>query len=149
MARNANETGVGDDNSFNFSWRMFTSWDYLIGNPETADNKFASITTSFKVSVTDCWWCRIEVYAIYWYNISSSIAAGGDLRGAREPKGWQHPPNSFSSCAGQLSGLVLLSRKRIPHLLCCASLAEVCPRRTGESHLVGKERGIREMSDRE
>ncbi|XP_062418393.1 transmembrane channel-like protein 1 isoform X4 [Pungitius pungitius] len=51
MARNANESGVGDDNSFNFTWRMFTSWDYLIGNPETADNKFASITTSFKVSV--------------------------------------------------------------------------------------------------
>lgn len=49
MARNANESGVGDDNSFNFSWKMFTSWDYLIGNPETADNKFASITTSFKV----------------------------------------------------------------------------------------------------
>lgn len=53
MARNANETGVGDDNSFNFSWKMFTSWDYLIGNPETADNKFASITTSFKVSAAD------------------------------------------------------------------------------------------------
>ncbi|KAH1178184.1 hypothetical protein KIL84_011886, partial [Mauremys mutica] len=49
MARNANEnTGDGDDNNFTFSWKMFTSWDYLIGNPETADNKFASITTSFK-----------------------------------------------------------------------------------------------------
>lgn len=50
MARNANETGVGDDNSFSFSWKIFTSWDYLIGNTETADNKFASITTSFKVN---------------------------------------------------------------------------------------------------
>ncbi|XP_019466050.1 transmembrane channel-like protein 1 [Meleagris gallopavo] len=50
MARNANEEGGGDDTSFNFSWKMFTSWDYLIGNPETADNKFASITTSFKVN---------------------------------------------------------------------------------------------------
>ena len=49
MARNANETGGGDENSFNFSWKTFTSWDYLIGNSETADNKFASITTSFKV----------------------------------------------------------------------------------------------------
>lgn len=49
MARNANDDGGGDDTSFNFSWKMFTSWDYLIGNPETADNKFASITTSFKV----------------------------------------------------------------------------------------------------
>jgi len=53
MARNANESGIGDDNSFNFSWKMFTSWDYLIGNPETADNKFASITTSFKVIAAD------------------------------------------------------------------------------------------------
>ncbi|XP_049906857.1 transmembrane channel-like protein 1 [Epinephelus moara] len=53
MARNANETGVGDDNSFNFSWKMFTSWDYLIGNPETADNKFASITTSFKEAILE------------------------------------------------------------------------------------------------
>ncbi|KAF4803587.1 Transmembrane channel-like protein 2 [Turdus rufiventris] len=49
MAKNANDDGGGDDTSFNFSWKMFTSWDYLIGNPETADNKFASITTSFKL----------------------------------------------------------------------------------------------------
>ncbi|KAM9858168.1 transmembrane channel-like protein 1 [Aulostomus maculatus] len=53
MARNANESGVGDDNSFNFCWKMFTSWDYLIGNPETADNKFASITTSFKEAILE------------------------------------------------------------------------------------------------
>ncbi|KAM6227863.1 transmembrane channel-like protein 1 [Spheniscus humboldti] len=53
MARNANEEGGGDDTSFNFSWKMFTSWDYLIGNPETADNKFASITTSFKEAIVE------------------------------------------------------------------------------------------------
>ncbi|KAJ7408122.1 Transmembrane channel-like 2 [Pitangus sulphuratus] len=53
MARNANEDGGGDDTSFVFSWKMFTSWDYLIGNPETADNKFASITTSFKESILE------------------------------------------------------------------------------------------------
>ncbi|XP_054033061.1 transmembrane channel-like protein 2 [Dryobates pubescens] len=54
MARNANEsTADGDDHNFIFSWKMFTSWDYLIGNPETADNKFASITTSFKESIVD------------------------------------------------------------------------------------------------
>ncbi|XP_013867502.1 transmembrane channel-like protein 2-B [Austrofundulus limnaeus] len=54
MARNANEGGDGGDESeFNFSWKMFTSWDYLIGNPETADNKYASITTSFKESIVD------------------------------------------------------------------------------------------------
>ncbi|XP_064152921.1 transmembrane channel-like protein 1 [Anguilla rostrata] len=53
MARNANEEMGGDDTSFNFSWKLFTSWDYLIGNPETADNKFASITTSFKESIVE------------------------------------------------------------------------------------------------
>ncbi|XP_069816404.1 transmembrane channel-like protein 2 isoform X3 [Dendropsophus ebraccatus] len=54
MASNANEsTSDGDDGNYNFSFKMFTSWDYLIGNPETADNKFASITTSFKESIVD------------------------------------------------------------------------------------------------
>nr|XP_033818408.1 transmembrane channel-like protein 1 [Geotrypetes seraphini] len=53
MAKNANDEGGGDDTSFNFSWKMFTSWDYLIGNPETADNKFASITTSFKEAILE------------------------------------------------------------------------------------------------
>lgn len=52
MARNANVGGDGaEEDDFIFCWKMFTSWDYLIGNPETADNKYASITTSFKVSV--------------------------------------------------------------------------------------------------
>ncbi|XP_039608801.1 transmembrane channel-like protein 2-A [Polypterus senegalus] len=54
MAKNANESGGdGEDTDFNFCWKLFTSWDYLIGNSETADNKFASITTSFKESIVD------------------------------------------------------------------------------------------------
>ncbi|KAL2100376.1 hypothetical protein ACEWY4_004770 [Coilia grayii] len=54
MANNL-DVGGGDDadSEFTFSWKMFTSWDYLIGNPETADNKYASITTSFKESIGD------------------------------------------------------------------------------------------------
>ncbi|KAG5272613.1 hypothetical protein AALO_G00167450 [Alosa alosa] len=54
MAKNQ-DVGGGDDadNEFTFSWKMFTSWDYLIGNPETADNKYASVTTSFKESIVD------------------------------------------------------------------------------------------------
>ncbi|CAB1319491.1 unnamed protein product, partial [Coregonus sp. 'balchen'] len=54
MARNSDEGGDGgDDGQFTFTFKMFTSWDYLIGNPETADNKYASITTSFKESIVD------------------------------------------------------------------------------------------------
>jgi len=65
MARNANEEGGGDDTSFNFSWKMFTSWDYLIGNPETADNKFASITTSFKVKRRSLRRCNLIFHSHY------------------------------------------------------------------------------------
>ncbi|XP_056289126.1 transmembrane channel-like protein 2-A [Pseudoliparis swirei] len=54
MAKNADVGGGdGDEGEFTFAWKMFTSWDYLIGNSETADNKFASITTSFKESIVD------------------------------------------------------------------------------------------------
>lgn len=42
-------TNDGESDNFTFSFKMFTSWDYLIGNSETADNKYASITISFKV----------------------------------------------------------------------------------------------------
>lgn len=57
MAKNADVGGGdGEEGEFTFAWKMFTSWDYLIGNPETADNKYASITTSFKVRFcnSDC-----------------------------------------------------------------------------------------------
>ncbi|CAF93596.1 unnamed protein product, partial [Tetraodon nigroviridis] len=54
MAKNADVGGGdGEEGEFTFAWKMFTSWDYLIGNPETADNKYASITTSFKESIVD------------------------------------------------------------------------------------------------
>lgn len=50
MASNTQgSTSEGESDNFTFSFKMFTSWDYLIGNSETADNKYASITTSFKV----------------------------------------------------------------------------------------------------
>ncbi|XP_066242716.1 transmembrane channel-like protein 2 [Saccopteryx leptura] len=54
MASNTQgSTGEGESDTFTFSFKMFTSWDYLIGNSETADNKYASITTSFKESIVD------------------------------------------------------------------------------------------------
>lgn len=65
-------------------------------------------------------------------------SAGSNLGGAGEPKGRQHPSDSFPARAGQFPGVVLLGRKWIPHLLCGASVSEVCPGWSGESHLVGK-----------
>ncbi|KAM5245851.1 transmembrane channel-like protein 2 [Ctenodactylus gundi] len=54
MATNTQgSTNEGESDNFTFSFKMFTSWDYLIGNSETADNKYASITTSFKESIVD------------------------------------------------------------------------------------------------
>ncbi|KAB5528328.1 hypothetical protein PHYPO_G00139000 [Pangasianodon hypophthalmus] len=53
MAHNTSESSGGDDTNFNYSWKIFTSWDYLIGNPETADNKFASNTTNIKEALAD------------------------------------------------------------------------------------------------
>lgn len=51
MASNTQgSTSEGESDNFTFSFKMSTSWDYLIGNSETADNKYASITTSFKVA---------------------------------------------------------------------------------------------------
>nr|XP_002710920.1 transmembrane channel-like protein 2 isoform X1 [Oryctolagus cuniculus] len=54
MASNSQgSTSEGESDNFTFSFKMFTSWDYLIGNSETADSKYASITTSFKESIVD------------------------------------------------------------------------------------------------
>ncbi|KAK3538713.1 hypothetical protein QTP86_014310, partial [Hemibagrus guttatus] len=53
MARNESQESGGDETHFNYSWKIFTSWDYLVGNPETADSKFASIATTFKETIID------------------------------------------------------------------------------------------------
>ncbi|XP_062874412.1 transmembrane channel-like protein 1 [Trichomycterus rosablanca] len=53
MAQNTSEGCLGDDTNFDYCWKIFTSWDYLIGNPETADTKFAAISTNIKESIMD------------------------------------------------------------------------------------------------
>lgn len=36
-----------------FSWKLFTAWDYMIGNAETAHNRVASIVMGFKESLLE------------------------------------------------------------------------------------------------
>ncbi|XP_035381851.1 transmembrane channel-like protein 2-B [Electrophorus electricus] len=54
MAKNASEANsIGDEDAFKFSWNVFTSWEYLIGNTETAEEKSAAITFVLKESLVD------------------------------------------------------------------------------------------------
>lgn len=54
MAANSRQSKLSDkEDECAFSWRLFTAWDYMIGNPETALNRFASIIMGFKESLLE------------------------------------------------------------------------------------------------
>lgn len=36
-----------------FTWKLFTGWDFMIGNPETAHNRIASIVLGFKEALLE------------------------------------------------------------------------------------------------
>ncbi|XP_033758048.1 transmembrane channel-like protein 3 [Pecten maximus] len=42
-----------EDEQFTFSWRLFCSWDFTIGNTETANTKTASIVTTFREAILE------------------------------------------------------------------------------------------------
>lgn len=52
MAQNQKLQRIGTkEDEFTFCWKLFTGWDYMIGNSETACNKVASIVMGLKVSL--------------------------------------------------------------------------------------------------
>lgn len=54
MAANSRQSKLSEkEDECAFSWRLFTAWDYMIGNPETAFNRFASITMGFKEALLE------------------------------------------------------------------------------------------------
>lgn len=54
VAANAKDEKASDkDDNFTFSWGTFANWDYMIGNSETAKNKFKSIVVSIRESITE------------------------------------------------------------------------------------------------
>ncbi len=56
MAQNARLSRVGsrkDDESSAFCFKIFTGWDYMIGNSETACNKVASLVMSLKEAILE------------------------------------------------------------------------------------------------
>lgn len=54
MAKNSKQSKLSEkEDECIFSWKLFTGWDYMIGNPETAFNRFASITMGFKEALLE------------------------------------------------------------------------------------------------
>lgn len=54
MAANSkNEKATDKDDNFTFSWKAFASWDYTIGNDETAKNKYKALVIAIRESITE------------------------------------------------------------------------------------------------
>ncbi|XP_067936568.1 transmembrane channel-like protein 3 [Watersipora subatra] len=54
MAANSKDEKATDkDDNFTFSWKAFASWDYMIGNEETAKNKYKALVITIRESVTE------------------------------------------------------------------------------------------------
>ncbi|CAH1999423.1 unnamed protein product [Acanthoscelides obtectus] len=54
MAENSRMSKLSEkDDEYVFSWKLFTAWDYMIGNAETAHNRVASIIMGFKEALLE------------------------------------------------------------------------------------------------
>ncbi|KAG5335422.1 TMC3 protein, partial [Acromyrmex charruanus] len=54
MAKNSRLSKlIEKEDEYVFSWKLFTGWDFMIGNPETAHNRTASIMVGFKEALLE------------------------------------------------------------------------------------------------
>ncbi|XP_014486783.1 PREDICTED: transmembrane channel-like protein 3 isoform X2 [Dinoponera quadriceps] len=54
MAENSRLSKLTEkEDEYVFSWKLFTAWDFMIGNPETAHNRTASIVLGFKEALLE------------------------------------------------------------------------------------------------
>ncbi|XP_054276492.1 transmembrane channel-like protein [Macrosteles quadrilineatus] len=54
MAENSRQSKLSEkDDECVFTWKLFTGWDYMIGNSETAHNRTASIILGFKEALLE------------------------------------------------------------------------------------------------
>ncbi|GFQ75519.1 transmembrane channel-like protein 3, partial [Trichonephila clavata] len=74
MAENSRMSKLSEkDDECTFAWKLFTGWDYMIGNPETAYNKVASLVMGFKEAILEEKEKKKEVKS--WKLISIRVAA--------------------------------------------------------------------------
>lgn len=54
MAKNSRMSKLSEkEDEYAFSWKLFTSWDFMIGNSETSDNRTSSIILGFKEALLE------------------------------------------------------------------------------------------------
>lgn len=54
MAENSRMSKLSEkDDEYVFTWKLFTAWDFMIGNAETAHNRIASIVMGFKEALVE------------------------------------------------------------------------------------------------
>ncbi|KAK6166036.1 hypothetical protein SNE40_022822 [Patella caerulea] len=54
MASNSRQSRLSNkDEQFTFSWKLYTDWDFMVANPETAKTKHASIITTFREAILE------------------------------------------------------------------------------------------------
>ncbi|XP_054713583.1 LOW QUALITY PROTEIN: transmembrane channel-like protein [Uloborus diversus] len=74
MAENSRMSKLSEkDDECTFAWKLFTGWDYMIGNPETAYNKVASLVMGFKEAILEEKEKKKEVKS--WKLITIRVAA--------------------------------------------------------------------------